>query len=381
MLGVMIAALSLAIWAVLLLARGGFWWARVRDEPVPAGPARWPHVVAVIPARNEADCVAVSIGSLMQQDYRGTLDIILVDDDSSDGTAEVARRVAGQRRLTVTRSPGMPAGWTGKMFALKHGTGIALSVASPPKYLLLTDADITHAPDSVRSLVARAEAGGYALTSLMAKLRCENLPERSHVPAFVWFFEMLFPFAWVNDPRRTTAAAAGGCMLARSDALQAIGGIDSIRDALIDDCALAKRMKAQAPIWLGLTERVRSVRHYDTWNDVRRMIARSAYAQLNYSPSLLAGATFGMALTFLAAPLLAAFGGGAARAIGALAWALMVLAFQPMLRFYRLSPLWGLALPAIALAYMAYTLDSAWQHARGRGGSWKGRAQASALRS
>jgi hopene-associated glycosyltransferase HpnB len=275
----------------------------------------------------------------------------------------------------------MPAGWTGKMFALKHGTGIALSVASPPKYLLLTDADITHAPVSVRSVVARAEAGGHALTSLMAKLRCESLPERSHVPAFVLFFEMLFPFAWVNDPRRTTAAAAGGCMLARSDALQAIGGIDSIRDALIDDCALAKRMKTQGPIWLGLTERVRSIRHYDTWHDVRRMISRSAYAQLNYSPPLLAGATLGMALTFVAAPLLAAFGGGAARVIGALTCALMALAFQPMLRFYRLSPLWGLALPAIALAYMAYTLDSAWQHARGRGGSWKGRAQASALRS
>jgi hypothetical protein len=170
-------------------------------------------------------------------------------------------------------------------------------------------------------------------------------------------------------------------MLARSDALQAIGGIDSIRDALIDDCALAKRMKTQGPIWLGLTERVRSIRHYDTWMDIRRMISRSAYAQLNYSPPLLAGATLGMALTFLAAPLLAAFGGGAARVIGALTCALMVLAFQPMLRFYRLSPLWGLALPAIALAYMAYTLDSAWQHARGRGGSWKGRAQASALRS
>jgi hopene-associated glycosyltransferase HpnB len=192
---------------------------------------------------------------------------------------------------------------------------------------------------------------------------------------------MLFPFSWVNDPRRATAAAAGGCMLARSDALLAIGGIDSIRDALIDDCALARRMKTQGPIWLGLTERVRSIRHYDTWTDIRRMISRSAYAQLNYSPLLLAGTTLGMALTFLAAPLLAVFGGGGARILGALAYALMVLAFQPMLRFYRLSPLWGLALPAIALAYMAYTLDSAWQHGRGRGGSWKGRAQASALRS
>jgi hopene-associated glycosyltransferase HpnB len=381
MLGAMIAALSLAIWAVLLLARGGFWRARVRDEPVPAGPAQWPHVAAVIPARNEADCIATSIGSLMQQDYPGTLDIILVDDDSSDGTAEVARSIGGPRRLTVTRVPGMPAGWTGKMFALRHGTRLALSGASPPKYVLLTDADIAHAPDSVRSLVARAEAGGQVLTSLMAKLRCESLPERSHVPAFVLFFEMLFPFSWVNDLRRATAAAAGGCMLARSDALQAIGGIDSIRDALIDDCALAKRMKTQGPIWLGLTERVRSVRHYDTWHDVRRMISRSAYAQLNYSPLLLIGTTLGMALTFLAAPLLAVFGGGAARVIGALTYALMVLAFQPMLRFYRLSPLWGLALPVIALAYMAYTLDSAWQHARGRGGSWKGRAQASALRS
>jgi hopene-associated glycosyltransferase HpnB len=191
---------------------------------------------------------------------------------------------------------------------------------------------------------------------------------------------MLYPFAWVNNPRRATAAAAGGCMLVKADALKRAGGVDSIRDALIDDCSLARKMKAAGPIWLGLTERVASIRSYD-WADAKKMISRSAYAQLNYSPWLLAGCTLGMALTFLSGPLLAIFGTGLAQILGAVAFALMVLSFQPMLRFYRVSSLWGLALPAIALLYMIYTLDSAWRSARGRGGEWKGRVQASASQS
>lgn len=376
-----IAAASLVIWLALLCARGGFWRGRERDEDVPPMPARWPRVTVVVPARNEAECVAESIGSLARQDYPGALAIVLVDDDSDDGTAAIARRAAEgwppDRPFNVVESHGVAPGWTGKLWALKQGIGAAQS-DGPPDYLLLTDADIVHTPDSVRALVARAEHRGAVLTSLMALLRCESFAERSHVPAFVFFFQMLFPFAWVNSTRRRTAAAAGGCMLVRADALVRVGGVERIRGALIDDCSLAAVMKGIGPIWLGLTRRVRSVRCYDTLDDVRRMVARSAYAQLRYSPALLAATTLGMALTFLAAPLLVLFADGAAQILGATTWALMAMAFQPMLRFYRVSPFWGVALPAIALAYMLYTIDSACRYLRGQGGQWKGRVQAGA---
>jgi hopene-associated glycosyltransferase HpnB len=214
------------------------------------------------------------------------------------------------------------------------------------------------------------------LTSLMVKLHCESFAERAAIPAFIFFFQMLYPFSCVNRPQSAVAAAAGGCMLIRSDALRKAGGIEVIRAALIDDCALAKALKAHGPIWLGLTERVRSIRRYPALADIRRMVARSAYAQLRYSPLVLSATMAGMVLTYLAPPLVAIFGTGAARWIGAGAWALMFVAFQPTLRFYRLSPLWGLALPVIALQYMLFTLDSAHQYVRGRGGSWKGRVQA-----
>ena len=375
-----IAAVGLATWIYLLFGRGSFWLCRERDDDVPAAPQHWPRVTAVVPARNEAECIAQSIGSLARQDYPGEFAIVLVDDDSDDGTAKAAERaVAGAAdQFNLIASRGLAPGWTGKLWALRQGIAAANDAPKPPDYLLLTDADIVHTTDSVRALVARAEAGGHVLTSLMARLRCESLPERSHVPAFVFFFQMLFPFAWANDPRKAIAGAAGGCMLVKADALKRAGGIESIRGALIDDCSLAEKMKAVGPIWLGLTERVDSIRRYEDWDDVRGMISRSAYAQLKYSPLLLIGSTLGMALTFLAGPLLAVFSEGLPRLLGVLTWALMVLSFQPMLRFYRLSPLWGLALPAIALAYMLYTVDSAWRYLRGRGGIWKGRVQANA---
>lgn len=374
---VLIAATALAIWIYLLFGRGGFWLCRETDRDVPGAPANWPSVTAVVPARNEAECIADSIGSLARQDYPGKLSIVLVDDDSSDDTAALAHAAAASAPdFKLIQSRSMAPGWTGKLWALKQG----IEAAGTPDYLLLTDADIVHTPDSVRALVARAESGGLVLTSLMAKLRCENLAERSHIPAFVFFFDMLYPFACVNDPCHATAGAAGGCMLVKADALAKAGGIHSIRSALIDDCALARRMKAVGPIWLGLTNRVRSIRPYD-WTDVQRMIARSAYAQLNYSPLLLALVTLGLAMTFLAAPLLALFGTGLAQTLGAAAWILMAVAFLPMLWFYRASPLWALALPAIALAYMLYTLESAWAHWHGRGGIWKGRVQANASQS
>jgi hopene-associated glycosyltransferase HpnB len=214
------------------------------------------------------------------------------------------------------------------------------------------------------------------LTSLMVKLRCESLAEHASIPAFIFFFQMLYPFSWVNRPGSAVAAAAGGCMLVRADALARAGGIETIRTALIDDCALATALKVRGPIWLGLTDRVHSIRPYPEFADIRRMVARSAYAQLHYSPLLLAGTVAGMLLTYLAPPLLAVFASGAAQAIGIIAWLLMTVAFMPTLRFYRVPLYWSLALPAIAFLYMLYTLDSAYQYVRGRGGSWKGRAQA-----
>jgi hopene-associated glycosyltransferase HpnB len=374
-----IAILTLGIWVYLLAARGRFWLGLDRDDARPANLREWPTVAAVIPARNEAACIGKTIASLMRQDYPGRLTIFLVDDDSDDGTAEVARVAASAAQdshlLTIVTSRAVPPGWTGKLWALKQGIDAATADGSFD-YLLLIDADIVHQRDSVRWLVGRAESGHLILTSFMAKLRCRSLAERSHVPAFIFFFQMLFPFAWVNRADSTTAAAAGGCMLVRANDLRQAGGVESIRAALIDDCALARRLKAFGPIWLGLTDRVHSIRPYENWRDVKDMISRSAYAQLGYSPLLLLGTTAGLALTFLAAPLLVLFADNPARLIGVATWALMAMAFQPTLRFYRLSPLWGLALPAIALLYMLYTLDSAYQYWAGRGGIWKGRVQA-----
>jgi hopene-associated glycosyltransferase HpnB len=250
------------------------------------------------------------------------------------------------------------------------------SVQESAEYLLFTDADIVHASDNLRRLVARASKSRLTLVSVMVKLRCESWLERAVMPAFVFFFEMLFPFAWVNRPRNRVAAAAGGCMLVRRSALDAAGGIAAIRDKIIDDCALAGRLKRQGPVWLGLSEHALSLRPYRHFGDVRGMITRSAYAQLGYSPYLLAATIVMMVLAFWAPPVVAVLGSGDVRLAALAAWSAMALALAPMLRFYRLSPLWGLAFPAIATVYMIFTIDSAVQHWRGRGGMWKGRAQA-----
>ena len=370
----------LAIWLYLLVGRGLFWLGRERDDGTAAGQGPWPPVMAVIPARDEADCVGDTVASLLRQDYPGEFRVILVDDQSRDGTAQVAGDAAATLgaadRLTVISGRSLPAGWTGKLWAQSQGVEAAEAAAQQPEYILFTDADIVYVPDELRKLVARARSGGTVLTSLMAKLRCESFAERMFVPAFIFFFQTLYPFAWANNPRSSTAAAAGGCMLVRRETLRAAGGMASIRNALIDDCALAKRLKAHGPIWIGLTDGVRSVRAYPAVEDIRKMVSRTAYAQLQFSPLILLGTVLGLAVTYLFPVLLTVFASGLAQILGLAAWLLMALAFQPILRFYRVSPLWGVALPAIAATYMAFTLDSAYQHARGRGGMWKGRAQA-----
>ena len=379
------AGLPLVIWIVLMAGRGMFWRARERDDgPQPADPAVWPPVGVVVPARDEADVIARSIGSLLAQDYPGTYRVILMDDGSSDRTASVAAEAAAKlgRASILTIKPGAPLapGWTGKLWAMKQGVDAVSEDQPTPKYLLLTDADIAHTPDNLRRLVARAEAGGLVLTSLMARLSCVTGPEKLMIPAFVYFFAMVYPFGQVNDPKSKVAGAAGGCMLARADALQAAGGIAAIRTSIIDDCALGAAMKSQGPIWLGLTDRARSLRPYQSLSEIGRMISRSAYAQLDYSPLVLAGALAGMVLTYLAPPLVAIFAPGMLKLAGLAAWILMALSFQPMLRFYRRSPLWGFALPLIGALYTVYTVKSAVDVWMGRGGFWKGRAQAQAGR-
>ena len=368
-----LGGIALAIWLVLVFARDGFWLTRERDTlGPPSPPVVWPSVVAVVPARDEAEVIARSIGSLIAQDYPGDFRVVLVDDNSNDGTATIAREAASDpARLTVMSGAPLAPGWTGKLWAVRQG----IAAAGAPDYLWLTDADIAHAPDTLAALVTRAVGDDRVLVSLMARLRCESLAERALIPAFVWFFAMLYPFAAVN---RATGigAAAGGCMLARRDALEAAGGIAAVRSALIDDCAFGALMKQQGRVWLGLTDRSVSIRRYDTWASVGAMISRSAYAQLRYSPLLLAGTLIGLTLIYLIPVLLTLFGEGYARGLGLAAWVLMTIAFQPMLRFYRRSPLWGVALPGIALFYAAQTFASAWAHWRGRGGMWKGRAQA-----
>src|SRR3974390_30666 len=336
---IVLAVIYTAVWLYLVLARGGFWLDAARESGAPSPAAKGPTVAALIPARNEAEYVGESVSSLLRQDYAGEVAVIVVDDDSADETAAVASQGAG----TVVRSRGLPGGWTGKLWALQQGILAAERVQ--PEYLLLTDADIVHAPDTLSWLVAQALSGSYVLTSLMAKLRCESLAERSHVPAFVYFFQMLFPFGWVCRYDKGVAAAAGGCMLVRTDALANIGGVGVFRRSLTDDCAWAARLKGIGPIWLGLTERACSIRRYDRLRDVKRVIARCAYAQLDYSPLWLPGAGLGLALAFLAPPLFAIFAEGLPRYLGFAAWLAMALSFLPPPRFFPLSPPGGHAPP------------------------------------
>jgi hopene-associated glycosyltransferase HpnB len=372
------AAGSLAAWLWLLLGQGFFWRTDVRLPPR-RDPADWPSVCVVVPARDEAEVLPVSLPSLLGQDYPGRAEVFLVDDGSTDGTGELARELArgrGGLPLTVVSPGEPPAGWTGKLWAVRHGIGEAR--ARTPEYLLLTDADIAHAPDSLRTLVAAARTGGFDVVSQMARLRVESFWERLVVPAFVYFFAQLYPFRWIGRPGARTTAAAGGCVLLRTEAAERARIPDAIRHAVIDDVALARAVRTSGGrLWLGLAERVDSVRPYPRLHDLWRMVSRSAYAQLRHNPLLLLGTVAGLAVVYLVPPV-ALFGGAlagdtAAGALGAGAWLVMAGTYVPMLRYYRQSLWLAPLLPFTAFLYLLMTVDSAVRHYRGRGAAWKGR--------
>ncbi len=316
--------------------------------------------------------MGAALRSLLAQDYGRRLQVVLVDDGSTDGTGAIARalgRALGDPRLVVIDGRPRPAGWSGKLWAIAQG----IDAAASAELILLTDADIVHDPGHLGALVAQAGAHDLDLVSEMVALRCETAAERALVPAFVFFFQLLYPFAWVNDPLRATAAAAGGTILIRRRALDRIGGIEAVRSALIDDVALAAAVKRGGRIWLGHSALARSRRAYPGVADLWRMVARTAYVQLRRSPLLLSATIAGLALVWLVPPAAALFGHGAARWMGLAAWFGASLSFVPTLRRFGLSALRAPLLPLVAVFYMAATIGSALDHYRGRGVQWRGR--------
>ena len=364
-------------WGWLLTMRGNFWRVEpMRHAPMPDD---WPEVVAVIPARDEADTIGDAVESLLSQNYPGGLSVVVVDDHSSDGTADTARvraeSLGAAHRLTVVQAPDLPLGWTGKMWAQSHGVATARALKPNAELLLLTDADIRHGQGELRRTVAKLIAERLDMASLMVRLSTRGWWEKLVVPAFVFFFRMLYPFSWVSDPRSSTAAAAGGYVLIRPAILERIGGIKAIKDALIDDCTLAAAVKVErGRLTLDLAEETESVRSYDGPEGLWRMIARSAYTQLRHSPLLLLGTVLTMIVVFVLPPILVIRGGGGSM-MGALAWAGMTIAYAQTVRYYRLPVLWAPLLPLVSVFYLGATIHSAIKYWRGEGGEWKGRVQ------
>jgi hopene-associated glycosyltransferase HpnB len=371
-----LGALALAAWLYLALAHGRFWLCRERLSAANDAPAEWPAVAAVVPARDEEETIAAAIASLLAQDYPGRLSVTLVDDRSGDATRERAEAAAaGRAGLAIVAGEALPKGWSGKLWALHQGIARATKEQPETGFIFLTDADIAHAADTLRRLVAKAAGEDRDLVSLMARLNCESFWERLLIPAFIFFFQMLYPFPRVNDPANGTAAAAGGCVLIRRSALERIGGIAAIRGALIDDCTLARQVKRSGGrIWLGLADGTRSLRTYHDLAPIWMMVARSAFTQLRRSGLLLLGTALGMALLYFMPPLLLLSGDRWATILGGLGWLLMTVTYLPTVRYHGLAAPWALTLPAAALLYLGMTLDSARRHWWGRGSRWKGRA-------
>jgi len=394
----LLGIIALGIWLHLFFGRGWFWQIGKLDADRAADHVlgEWPRVVAVVPARNEAETIARVVTSLVQQNYPGTFSIVVVDDHSEDATGRIAAhaQVAGENgtgeRVRVVSASALPEGWTGKLWALKEGVasggeakahvtsdGGPGAAAEVPEFYWFTDADIEHAPDTLRRLVGRAERDRLDLASLMVLLQAKTFPERALIPAFLYFFLMLYPPKWIADEELRTAGAAGGCILLRREALARIGGLAAIRGEVIDDCALAKAVKLSGgKVWMGLTRKSASFRAYGTFGEIRDLIARTAFTQLRYSALLLAGTLAGMFLTYVAPVVLLFAHDSTAGTLGFWAWLLMTLSFLPTVRFYRVSLVWAPLLPLTAVFYTYATWLSAVRYWMGRGGLWKGRAQA-----
>jgi len=376
-----LTVLSLLIWVVLTFLRGAFWQLRTFDDDIakPQAPAEWPRVTAIVPARNEAETIARAVASLVNQDYPAELRVVVVDDHSNDGTGNLAREAAARagaaERVTILPAAELQPGWTGKLWALQQG--VAHASGAEANYFWFTDADIEHAPGTLKRLVGRAETGRLDLVSLMVLLQAKSFPERLLIPAFVYFFLKLYPPQWIADKNGRTAGAAGGCVLLRREVLERIGGLASIRSEVIDDCALARAVKRSGgTIWMGLTRKSVSLREYTAFAEIRDLIARTAFTQLGYSGLVLLGTFLGMLLTYVA-PVVFTF---SARPeiwrLSLAAWAIMTFTYLPTVRFYGLSPLWAPLLPAAAIFYSYATWLSAARYWLGRGGQWKGRTQA-----
>ena len=376
MFAIVAGIICVLVWLYLVLARGGFW--RVGKHVLPPLPHRQSFRVAVIvPARNEAAFVSQSVASLLNQTGNNSIHIFFVDDSSTDGTAEVVRQAAEQAgkssALTVVQGTALPSGWTGKLWAMQQG--MACAREWQPQFMLFTDADILHSPDSIATLASIAESG-YDLVSFMVKLQCNTPAERFLVPAFVFFFFKLYPPAWISQSNYKTAGAAGGSILMRPEALERAGGLEAIRSEIIDDCALARAVKNHGgKLWLGLTNTSMSLRPYKTMTEVGSMISRTAFNQLHHSALMLLVALVGLTITYLLPPSLVFSHRFVPAILGATAWLLMILAYLPMVRFYGLNPLWTLTLPLVAIFYMGATFHSAIRYWSGRGGQWKGRQQ------
>jgi hopene-associated glycosyltransferase HpnB len=381
LLALILAIVSLLIWVVLTFLRGAFWQLLAFDDDISKQESlpRWPRVVTIVPARNEAETIARTVESLVEQKYAGGFRVVVVDDHSEDGTGALARdaaeRAGAGDSVLILQGAALESGWTGKLLAMQQG--VESTVAREADYFWFTDADIVHAPDTLRRIVQRAERDKLDLVSLMVLAQVNFLPERLLIPPFLYFFLKLYPPTWIANRKRTTAGAAGGCILLRREALERIGGLASIRDEVIEDCAMARAVKRTGgAIWLGLTRKSVSLRTYTSFTEIQDLIARTAFTQLGYSSLLLAGALLGMALTYLFPVIFTFSAQPVVWRLGLAVWALMAITYLPTVRFYKLSPLWAAALPVAAAFYTYATWVSAVRYWLGRGGQWKGRAQA-----
>jgi hopene-associated glycosyltransferase HpnB len=386
----LLGIITFAIWLHLFFGRGWFWRVRKMDADRSSIEAvqNWPSVVAIVPARNEAETIQEVLTSLVRQDYPGKFSIVIVDDHSEDATASIANQVSQESgtaaQVVVLSAAELQPGWTGKLSALNSGVSAIdprstkeHGVPEAPAYYWFTDADISHAPDTLRGLMSHAEQDELDLASLMVLLQAKTLPERALIPAFLYFFLMLYPPKWTTDEDLGTAGAAGGCILLKREALARVGGLAAIRSEVIDDCALAKAVKQTGgKVWMGLTRKSVSLRNYDSFTEIQDLVARTAFTQLRYSPLLLAGTLAGMLLTYISPIALLFAPDPTAKILGLAAWVFMSFSFLPTVRFYRLSPLWAPLLPAIAAFYTYATYLSAVRYWRGKGGQWKGRSQA-----